>query len=145
AQFGELRVDERDRLGDPRAVGTVIQPAARAGGVREGNRGGVAVLEAAADALGDAFQAQQSSCCDSAHGHDQARADESQLPVAPECAELLLAGCGRAVASTGRRLPGVAARDGCAVEGGVERVLVELEPAAQRPAGAAAPRPALNA
>ena len=40
-------------------------------------------------------------------------------------------------------LAGIAARDRRAVEGRVELVLVELEPAAERPAGAAAPRQTL--
>ncbi len=39
-----------------------------------------------------------------------------------------------------RRAPGIAARDRGAVEGRVELVLLELEPAAQRPAGTPAPR-----
>ena len=77
---------------------------------------------------------------------DQRRAQELELPVAPELAELLLAGRRRPVAAAGRRPARVAARDGGAVEGRVELVLVQLEPAPERlrrrgRARAAAPRP----
>src|SRR5262249_54460940 len=61
-------------------------------------------------------------------------------PVAPEGAQLLLRRRRCAVAAARRRLARVAAGDRGAVEGGVELVLVELKPAAESPAGAAAPR-----
>src|SRR5262249_20993388 len=70
---------------------------------------------------------------------------QAQLPIAPKGAELLLRRGRRAVAAAGRRLARVAAGDRGAVEGGVELVLVELEPAAESPAGAAAPRQPFHA
>ena len=68
-----------------------------------------------------------------------------ELPVAPELAELLLARRRRPVAAARRRPARVAARDRAAVERLVELVPVELEPAAQGGAGAAAPGPPLLA
>src|SRR5204863_1083246 len=56
-----------------------------------------------------------------------------------------LARCGEAVAAAGRTLPRVAAGRRDAVEDLVERLLVHLEPAAKGSAGAAAPRPLLDA
>src|SRR5581483_5638867 len=70
---------------------------------------------------------------------------QAQLVVAPQRAEPLLLGRRRAVAAPGRRASGVAARHRRAVEGRVELVLVELEPAAQRLSGATAPRPSFFA
>jgi hypothetical protein len=50
-----------------------------------------------------------------------------------------------AITAAGRRLARIAARHRGAVEGRVEVVLVELEPASQRSAGSAAPRATLLA
>src|SRR5581483_332302 len=50
-----------------------------------------------------------------------------------------------AVSGAGRRAAGIAARDGRAVERGIELVLVEVEPATEVLAGAAPPRPPLRA
>ena len=59
------------------------------------------------------------------------RAQQLELPVAPERAQLLLARLGRAVAAAGRRAARIAARDRGAVEGRVELLLAELEPLAE--------------
>src|SRR5207253_2950700 len=111
----------------------------------QGNRDGAVVLEAATDALADALQPEQAARGEAAHRDDQARPDEAPLPFAPEGAELLLTRRGRAVAAAAACLAGVAPSDGGAVERRVELVLVELEPAAQSTARAAAPRQALHA
>src|SRR5262249_24944659 len=66
-----------------------------------------------------------------------------ELPLAPERAEGLLAGRGRAVAAPGRRLARVAARDRGAVERSVELVLVKREPLPQGAACPATPRATL--
>src|SRR6185503_14185270 len=63
----------------------------------------------------------------------------------PEGTQPLLLRGGRAVAAPGLRPSRVAARDGRAVERLVEGVLVEVEPATQRPTGATPPRTALEA
>src|SRR5207302_5034773 len=110
---------------------------------RKRDRDGAVVLEAASDALADALQSQQTSGREPADRDDQAGADEAPLPVAPEPAELLLPGRGRSVAAAARRLARIAAGDGSAVEGRIELVLVEVEPAAQCPARTASPRAAL--
>ena len=102
-------------------------------------------LEPPADALGEARQAEQPPDREAADGDDQRRARSRRAPTrartrrAPARAA---SACGR---RGRRRLPGVAARDRGAVEGRVELVLVQLEPAAQRLAGAAAPGAALLA
>jgi len=64
---------------------------------------------------------------------------EPELPVQPEGAELELGRRGRPVAAARGMTARVATRDRRAVEGSVERLLVEAEPAAQGAAGAAAP------
>src|SRR5207247_3335808 len=61
-------------------------------------------------------------------------AEQFELPVPPELAELLLARRRRPVAAAGRCPAGIAARDRGAVERRIERILVQLEPAAERPA-----------
>ncbi len=76
-------------------------------------------------------------------GDDQPRPKEPKLPLAPERAELLLAGRGRAVAAAAWGTARVAARDGGAIERRVELVLVHRQPAPQRLPGAPAPRPSL--
>src|SRR2546421_8126 len=63
-----------------------------------------------------------------------------QLTAPPDPAHLLLARRRGAVAAPGRAAPGITTSDRGAEERPVEGVLVELEPAAQRPAGPAAPR-----
>src|SRR5436305_14935168 len=63
----------------------------------------------------------------------------------PESAQVAFARRRGSVAAPGRRATGIATCDGRAVERRVERVLVQLEPAAERLPGAAAPRQALFA
>src|ERR1700759_582483 len=96
-------------------------------------------LEALPDAGRERGQAEQPAQREAADRDDQTWAQQLELPVAPERAELLLMRRRRPVAASGRRTARVAARDGGAVEGAVELVLGELEPAAQRPARAPAP------
>ena len=76
-------------------------------------------------------------------GTDQLRPDQLQLPLAPEGAELLLAGRRRPISATRRRASGIATGHRRAVERPVEVVFVQLEPAAKRLAGATAPRATL--
>src|SRR5262249_12950031 len=76
---------------------------------------------------------------------DQLRPQQRELPLAPERAEPLLLRARRPVAAARGRAARIAARHRCAVERAVEGVLVEVEPAAERAAGAAPPRPALGA
>src|SRR5215468_10706810 len=112
--------------------------------MRERDRQRAVGVVTAADTLGDAPQAEQPARCKAADRNDQSRPDQAQLPVAPEGAQFLLRRGRRAVAAARRRLARVAACDRGAVEGGVELVLVELKPAAESPAGAAAPRQPLQ-
>src|SRR5206468_11904672 len=118
-------------------------PTARPGRVRKRNRHRSLVLVSAADAFADPLQAEQPARGEAADGNDQPRADPPQLPFAPEGAQFLFARGRRPVAAAGRRLARIAAGDRGAVEGGVELVLVELEPATQRPSRATAPGPSL--
>src|SRR5215216_3313667 len=129
---------------EPELLG-VVEPAARAGRVREWDRHRAVMFEALADALGQALQAEQTPYGQPADGHDQARPDELELPAAPERAELLLTRRRGAVAAAAPGLARIAARDRGAVEGRVELVLAELEPPPQRAAGPAAPRAPLFA
>ena len=70
-----------------------IQPAARAGRVRERNGERAVELVRAADAVGEtAPDAEHGADRKAADRHDQLRPDQLQLPLAPEGAELLLAG-----------------------------------------------------
>src|SRR5215218_9278301 len=112
-------------------------------GERDGD--GAVELVAPADAVGEVGDPQQAPRREAADGEDELRTDQAQLPLPPERAELLLARLGRAVAVSGGRFPGVAARDRHAVERRVELVLVQLQPPAERAAGAAAPRQPLLA
>src|SRR4029453_2618185 len=116
------------------------QPTGGAGGMRQRDRDGVVELVADPDGLAHAFHAEQAARREPADRHDQARTDELELPVAPERAELLLLRRWRPVAASARSASRVATRDRRTVERRVERVLVELEPAAQRLAAAPGPR-----
>src|SRR5919108_688779 len=102
-------------------------------------------LEPAPDRVAEVRDAEQPLRAQAADDEDQLRADELELPLAPVGAELLLPRRRGPVAASARRLPGIAAGDGGAVEGRVEVLLVQLEPATERPAGAAAPRQAFLA
>src|SRR5215475_5808542 len=113
--------------------------------MRERDRGDTVVLVAPADAFADALQAEQASSGEAADGDDQLRVDETELPIAPEGTQLPLTWCRRAIAPPARCFARVAASHGRAVEGRIELVLIELEPAAQRPARASTPGQALQA
>src|ERR687897_3450737 len=96
-------------------------------------------LVAPADRLAEVAQAEQPPRRKAADHQHEVRSNQAELPFAPERAELLLARCGRAIPAARRRPARVAARDRRAVEGRVELVLVQLEPAAERLPGAAPP------
>src|SRR5262249_15443623 len=81
---------------------------------------------------------------EAADGDDESRSEDRELPLAPERAEALFLRRRGAVASAGRCLPRIAARDGGAVERRVELVLLEPEPVAQSASGATAPRTSLE-
>src|SRR4029077_6634593 len=121
-------------------VRRVVEPAARARGVRQRDDGRPVQLEPLADAGSERGAAEQPSQREASDRDDHLWPQQLELPLAPEGAELLLARRRRAVAAAGRGAPRVAARHRRAVEGRVEVVLLELEPAAKRPAGAATPR-----
>src|SRR5205823_2993246 len=128
------------------AVRGRVEPAARAGGMGEWDRDDTAgQLVPVANALAHRRYSQQAARGQAADRDDQRRADDRELPLAPERAEVLLLRRRRAVAAARRRLARVTAGDRGAVEGLVELVLLQPEPPAQRPAGAAPPRPSLEA
>src|SRR5439155_14724981 len=131
---------ERECGVELRAVRGHVRPAARAGGMGQRDDGHAVVLVARADALGELREPEQAPERETADGHDELRPQELELPVAPELAQLLLARRRRAVAAPGRRAARVTPGHRGTVEGPVEGLLVELEPAAQRAACPAAPR-----
>src|SRR4051794_2396146 len=108
---------------------------------RDGHR--TVVLVPCADTFRDALDPEQPSRRETADGHDQLRADQPQLVVAPVLAKPLLLRRRGAIAAARRGPPGIAPRDRRAVERAVEGLLVHLEPPPQCLAGAAAPRPTL--
>src|SRR5207247_6489640 len=132
-------LDEAQRELEAFAVRGQVRPAACAGGMGEWDDRNPVELVAKADALGELREAEQAAERETADGHDHPWAEQFELPVPPELAELLLARRRRAVAAAGRCPAGIAARDRGAVERRIERILVQLEPAAERPAGTAAP------
>src|SRR5581483_2417218 len=131
--------------GQPGAVRRRVQPAADARGVGERHDRRSRVLERRANALVERAETEQPPDREAADGEDQLRPQQPELPLEPEPAQLLLARAGDPVAGARRRPAGIAARDRRAVEGGVELVLVEVEPAAEVLPGAAAPGSALVA
>ena len=141
----ELAVDELHGGLCPFPVRLVVRPRARAGRVRERDRDG-AVGTGTTLPMQPRGRSMPSSCLmasvptgtisagrisRSSHSRQKAQSSCSRRRRLPVAALRVLAR--------------VAARDRGAVEGRVELVLVELEPAAQRSAGAAAPRAALLA
>ena len=102
-------------------------------------------LEPLADGPGERPLAEQPPDRERADGNDEPRAEQPELPVAPELAQVLLLGCRDAVALPGGASARIAPRDRAAIEGGVEGVLVHAEPAAERLPGPAAPRAPLEA
>ena len=127
-----------------RLAGSFSQPLAP-DGMRQRDHDRVAARIALADRIGQRRDPEQAPKREPADGDDQVRPQQLELPVAPELAELLLAWRRRAVAAARRRAPGVAAGDGGAVEGLVQLVALEPEPAAELLPGAAAPRQPLLA
>src|SRR5436190_19637914 len=110
--------------------------------MRERDRRRAVHVAALADAV-EALPSEQRTGRQTADGDDQLRPEQAQLMLAPGRAECALLRCRRPVTAAGRRLARVAAGDGGAVEGVVELVLVQPQPAAERPARAPAPRPPL--
>src|SRR5581483_8452479 len=144
-QACELVAHEDERALELRLVRRDVRPAARARGMRERHDRRPVELEPAADAVGEARVAEQSPQREPADRDDELRTHELELPVAPELAEILLARRRRPVAASRRCPPRVAAGHRRAEERRVEGRLVELEPAAERLAGAAPPRQPLLA
>src|SRR5690348_10366831 len=105
----------------------------------ERNDGHPVELVALADALRQRRQAEQRLQREPARGHDQLRAEKLELPAVPERAQVALARRRSAVAASGRGAARIATGHGRAIERRVERVLVQLEPAAERLPRAAAP------
>src|SRR5438067_13918602 len=103
------------------------------------NRDRAVEVVAPADRLGDTRDAEQPARGEAADGHDQLRPQEAQLRVMPAFAEPLLLRCRRAVAASGTRTARITPCHGRAIEGRVELVLIELQPATKRLAGAPAP------
>ena len=127
------------------AVAGLMRPAARARRVGQRDDGHAVALEALADRRREIGETEHASKREAAHRDDQPGSKQLELPVAPELAEVLLARRRCAVAATRRHAPGIAACHRRAVERRVERLLLELEPAAELLAGAAAPREPLLA
>ena len=113
--------------------------------MRQRNRDGVAQFEPRADAACETREAQNAPDCKPAHRDDQPGPEQLEFPLEPEAAELELARARRPVATSAWVPPGIAARDGRAVEGRVEPLFVQLQPATKSLARAAAPRTALLA
>jgi hypothetical protein len=113
--------------------------------MRQRDGDGISELEAAAHTVVEPGDPEQSPRGEPADGNDHSRIEQPELPLEPEAAKLELPRGRRTVAPTGWMAPGIAARHRRAVEKAVEFLLVELEPATQRPAGATAPRPPLLA
>src|SRR5215831_17980678 len=67
-----------------------VEPAAGSRGVRQGDDRNALVLEAAADAGGQVGAPEQGAQRQSADRHDQARAQQPELLLPPEAAELPL-------------------------------------------------------
>ena len=137
----ELAVDEAHGELDALPVGRRVEPAARAGRMGQRNHGGAVELVPAADARREPADPQQPPDREPAHGNDQPRTDDLELPLAPEPAQRLFVRRRRTVAASRGRPSWIAAGDGRAVERLVELVLLEREPAPQRLTRAAAPRP----
>src|SRR5687768_6990412 len=104
------------------------------------NRGAVP-LEAPANAARQTRDPEQAADRKTSHRDDELRADDLELPVAPERAQLALARRRRAIAAAGGWAARIATGDRGAVEGRVELVLLQLEPATQRSACTATPGP----
>src|SRR5262249_54482355 len=102
-------------------------------------------LVALADRVRQRSDPEQVAQREAADGHDQIRIEQPELRCAPRRAQLTLLGGRRAVAASGRSTTRVAACDGGAVEGLVERGLVELQPASQGHACPASPGAAFHA
>src|SRR6476646_5570225 len=105
-----------------------VRPRARPRRVWEGNRNGVVARERGSDAALEVGDAEQLLDGERADRDDQRGPDQPQLPLPPEGAELLFLALWLPVAAF-RVSAGVAARDRSAVEGRVELVLVDPEPA----------------
>src|SRR3954463_9616207 len=94
---GELRMDALDRPFDPLAILREVHPPADPGGMRQRNCHRVAYLESLSDRRVQARDPEQPSDREPADGDDQPRPQQRELPLAPERAELLLAGGRRPV------------------------------------------------
>ena len=136
----ELAPDMGQRLAEARPVGAVVEPAACSGRVGERDRDRVAEQEALADRGAEAADAEQRVRGSEPDRHDERGLEQAQLILAPRGAQRRLGSGGTPVtAATGARAWKAASERG-AVEAREEVVLVELEPATQRPSGPPLPR-----
>src|SRR5262249_9112991 len=122
------------------AVRRVVEPAARARRVGERDDSPPLHLVALADTGREGREPEQPPQCEAPDRDDQTWPQQLELPFPPERAELLFARRRCPVAAARGGPAGITPCDRGAVEGCVEVVLVELQPAAQCPACAAAPR-----
>src|SRR6266576_955101 len=107
--------------------------------MRQRDHGRTLALVAAADARREARDPEQALDREASDRDDQLRTHQLELPRAPERAQLLLVLRRGPVAATRGGAAGIAARNRGAVEGCVELLLLEPEPAPQRLTGAATP------
>src|SRR6266545_4268890 len=98
-------------------------------------------LIAGADARREPGHTEQLLDREAADGDDQLGTEDLELRFAPQGAQVLLARGRRAVPAAGGRAARIAPRHRRAVEGRVELLLVQLEPAPQCLACAPAPGP----
>ena len=127
------------RLAEPCAVGRVVQPAACAGRVGEGDRERIAQQEALADRLSEPTHAQEVRRRCQPDRDDQRRVEEPQLIVPPRLTERFLCARRSTVSSSRRAGAWEAAGDRGAVERREEGLLVEPQPSAQRAPRASLP------
>ena len=141
----ELAADMGQCLGETCPVGRLVESRARAGGVGERHDDCVVPDVALADALGERADAEDPAGGEQADGDDERRLQETELLVAPGGTKGLLGGRRRPVAAPRRGPSRIAARHRGAVERGVEDILLEAQPPAERLSRATAPRAPLRA
>ena len=135
----DLAAGVGEGLAETASVDGIVEPGACAGRVREGNRDGIAEQVALADTIRERPGTDERPGGESTDGDHEGGAEQPQFLGAPGAAESLLGRRRSPVAASGSP-SGVAPGHRGAIEDGVERLLVELQPASQRPACPPAPR-----
>ncbi len=135
----KLLADERDRTLESFAVLRDVQPPARTRRVRKRDRHGAPESATRPHVVGQTIDAENTVRREAAHRDDESRPKETELAIEPTPAQLELGGRRPAVSSPSCVPSRIAAGHRAAVEGPVEALLVEFEPASKRPPGAAAP------